>query len=485
MSGRYEVKKKDITKGKEIDVGDNVNLKKNGKDVVKNNAGRGKSKEMIMKEDPVVGKTTEQSSRSSTLTGEMIDFQECVNNIELDDLHCEGFYYTWTKSFKNPQCRTLKKLDRIMVKAESYRNLEEYQEAIKEEYSLSCQKAKVKWLKEGDKNIDYFYKTIKERAHKGRILTIRIDEGIKFENEDVAKQIALMMVRQVSDAEYKNAMFEIDDSKAPGQDGYTARFYKSTWSIVGKEVILAIREFFDTEKLLGEVNATLILLVLKIRNPDKIKRGTCWEFLKETLMVFGFHEIMVGWIMKCIITTKFSSISMGKELDTLEEDHISSCLFTLVMEVLTLLIKKNIEEESKFKYHQGCKKCKITHLCFADDLLVFCHGDRDSVRVIKKSLDEFNSFSGLLPNMQKSTISFGGLLNLEQAMILDIIPFTIGRLPVKYLRAPLVTKQISSNDCKPLIEKVKSKISNWKNKSLSYAGRLQLIAAILSYMQIY
>ncbi|GKD07006.1 RNA-directed DNA polymerase, eukaryota, reverse transcriptase zinc-binding domain protein, partial [Tanacetum coccineum] len=32
--------------------------------------------------------TGEHSSGSSTLTGDMIDFQECVNNIELDDLHC-------------------------------------------------------------------------------------------------------------------------------------------------------------------------------------------------------------------------------------------------------------------------------------------------------------------------------------------------------------------------------------------------------------
>ncbi|GJW02174.1 RNA-directed DNA polymerase, eukaryota, reverse transcriptase zinc-binding domain protein [Tanacetum coccineum] len=536
---------------------------------------------VILGDFNVTLQTGEHSSGSSTLTGDMIDFQECVNNIELDDLHCEGFYYTWTKSLKNPQCRTLKKLDRIMVneafmdkfqnaygvfltymisdhspiilripngvlkrksafrfsnfitekneflpvklswkngnifeRAELLRDkvkkcqrkvdslphdkkvkedsciiLKEYQEAIKEEYSLLCQKAKVEWLKDGDKNTDYFYKTIKERVHRGRIMTIMNDEGIRFENEDVAKQIvshfekflgetrkvqslhvrssiftnklnteeASMMVRQVSNAEIKNAMFEIDDSKAPGLDGYTARFYKSAWSIVGKEVILAVREFFDTGKLLGEVNATLISLVPKIHTPDKFS--------------ININGERVGYFRG------------GRGLR--QGDPISPYLFTLVMEVLTLLIKKNIEEESKFKYHQGCKKCKITHLCFADDLLVFCHGDRDSVRVIKKSLDEFSGFSGLLPNMQKSTIFFRGLSYLEQAMILDIIPFSVGRLLVKYLGVPLITKQISSNDCKPLIEKVKSKISNWKNKSLSYAGRLQLIAAILSSMQIY
>ncbi|GKA86411.1 RNA-directed DNA polymerase, eukaryota, reverse transcriptase zinc-binding domain protein [Tanacetum coccineum] len=127
------------------------------------------------------------------------------------------------------------------------------------------------------------------------------------------------------------------------------------------------------------------------------------------------------------------------------------------MEVLNLLIQKNIEENSGFKYHFGCKKLKITHLWFADDLLVFCHGDLESVRIIKKSLDEFSGFSGLLPNMQKSTIFFGGLSCAEQQCILNIIPFSVGKLPVRYLGVPLLTKNLSISDCKPLISKVKAK----------------------------
>ncbi|GKC98855.1 RNA-directed DNA polymerase, eukaryota, reverse transcriptase zinc-binding domain protein [Tanacetum coccineum] len=128
---------------------------------------------------------------------------------------------------------------------------------------------------------------------------------------------------------------------------------------------------------------------------------------------------------------------------------------------------------------------KITHLCFVDDLLVFCNGDIESVKVIKKSLEEFSGLSGLVPNMQKSTIFFGGLSSIEQQNILNIIPFTIGKLPVRYLGVPLITKKLSVNDCKPLISKVKAKVSDWKNKFLSYAGRVQLIASVLSSMQNY
>ena len=40
-------------------------------------------------------------------------------------------------------------------------------------------------------------------------------------------------------------------------------------------------------------------------------------------------------------------------------------------------------------------------------------------------------------------------------------------------------------DFKLLIEWVKQKIDDWKNKSLSYAGRIQLILSVISSMQVY
>ncbi|GKD81131.1 RNA-directed DNA polymerase, eukaryota, reverse transcriptase zinc-binding domain protein, partial [Tanacetum coccineum] len=346
------------------------------------------------------------------------------------------------------------------------------------------------------------------------------------------------MVRTISEYEIKNAMFDIEDSKAPGPDGYTARFYKSAWSIIGKEVCQAVKEFFLNGKLLGEVNATLISLVPKIPTPDKVSdfrpiaccnvlykciskiltsriKGVLgnlvgenqsafiegrqitdnillsqelfkgynrkqnikkvsfkidlqkaydtisWDFLKEILELFGFHKIMVSWIMTCVTSTKFSINVNGERVGYFKG------------------VEKNIEESKVFKYHFGCKNLKITHMCFADDLLVFCHGDPESVKVMKKSLDEFSGYSGLLPNLQKSTIFFGGLSSAEQQSIINIIPFSVGKLPVRYLGVPLLTKKLSISDCKPLISKVKTKISDWKNKALSYAGRVQLIASVL------
>ena len=107
-----------------------------------------------------------------------------------------------------------------------------------------------------------------------------------------------------------------------------------------------------------------------------------------------------------------------------------------------------------------------------------------SVKVIKNTLLEFSQVSGLLPNMNKSTIFFGNTTPGEQERILRIVPFQVGKLPVKYLGVPLITKRLSLEYCKQLVDKVKARVGGWKNKFLSYAGRTQLIAYVLSSMQL-
>ncbi|GKA35277.1 RNA-directed DNA polymerase, eukaryota, reverse transcriptase zinc-binding domain protein [Tanacetum coccineum] len=86
----------------------------------------------------------------------------------------------------------------------------------------------------------------------------------------VSKAAANDMVQFVSKEEVKAAIFDIDENKAHGPDGFSSKFFKKSWSIVGDEVCLAVQEFFISGKLLGEVNATLISLVPKLETPSKV-----------------------------------------------------------------------------------------------------------------------------------------------------------------------------------------------------------------------
>ena len=65
------------------------------------------------------------------------------------------------------------------------------------------------------------------------------------------------------------------------------------------------------------------------------------------------------------------------------------------------------------------------------------------------------------------------------------MPFEEDTLPVKYLGVPLISTRLVYRDCKELVEKVQHRIQDWKNKFLSFAGRLQLVQSVLSSMHVY
>ncbi|GJW46336.1 putative RNA-directed DNA polymerase [Tanacetum coccineum] len=166
-------------------------------------------------------------------------------------------------------------------------------------------------------------------------------------------------------------------------------------------------------------------------------------------------------------------------------DLMSPYLFTLVMEVLTLMLHRRVSVSNSFTYHRYCSNLNIINLCFADDLFLFAHGDVNSARVIMESLDEFKCVSGLNPSLPKSMAYFCNVLNHTKIEILNILPFEEGKLPVKYLGVPLVPSRLVYRDCAELMERIKARVRDWKNKFLSFAGRTQLIRSVLSSMHVY
>ncbi|WMV31056.1 hypothetical protein MTR67_024441 [Solanum verrucosum] len=97
----------------------------------------------------------------------------------------------------------------------------------------------------------------------------------------------------------------------------------------------------------------------------------------------------------------------------------------------------------------------------------------------------FSQASGLVANLCKSSVYFGGVTKEEQDKILQILGFSYGELPFKYLGVPLATKKISLIQWQPLLDRITSRISSWTAKNLSYAGRAQLIKSAVFGIQAY
>ncbi|KAK9723757.1 hypothetical protein RND81_05G023300 [Saponaria officinalis] len=122
---------------------------------------------------------------------------------------------------------------------------------------------------------------------------------------------------------------------------------------------------------------------------------------------------------------------------------------------------------------------------FADDLLLFCKGDVQSLMLILRTFSTFSTASGLTMSKGKSNAYFNGVAAGLKTEILQVSGLVEGSLPFKYLGVPIKTTRLTTQECKPLIDKIVNRIRGLGTRKLSYAGRLVLIKAVLKSLHNY
>ena len=210
-----------------------------------------------------------------------------------------------------------------------------------------------------------------------------------------------------------------------------------------------------------------------------------WPFLLNTLRAMGLPEKFLKWITLCVTTASFSVQVNGELAGYFQSSRglrqgcsLSPYLFVICMNVLSKLLDE-AAAKGQTGFHPKCKNIALTHLCFADDLLVFADGSQRSVESILQVFEAFDKMSGLKISLEKSTLFLAGVGEQKREEILGHFPFASGKLPVRYLGLPLLTKCMTVGDFLPLIEKIRKRIGSWTGRFLSYAGRLQLINSVI------
>ncbi|GJU58447.1 hypothetical protein Tco_1236213 [Tanacetum coccineum] len=69
------------------------------------------------------------------------------------------------------------------------------------------------------------------------------------------------MIKIVCGDEIKNAMYDIDNQKALGLDGFSTNFYKFAWCVIGQDICVAVIDCLDTEGYLDRIKGVLGKLV--------------------------------------------------------------------------------------------------------------------------------------------------------------------------------------------------------------------------------
>ncbi|GJX57300.1 hypothetical protein Tco_0287197 [Tanacetum coccineum] len=124
-------------------------------------------------------KINEHSEGMSHSTLDMQEFQECVAEIEMEDIN------TIVNLLRSKLANVQKKLDMDChnnnLNEEAADTLTEYNEVVKNEENMFYQQVKVERLKEKDNNTAYFHQVIKGRKHKSHIDIMCDDSGVRYE----------------------------------------------------------------------------------------------------------------------------------------------------------------------------------------------------------------------------------------------------------------------------------------------------------------
>ncbi|PKU78251.1 Putative ribonuclease H protein [Dendrobium catenatum] len=213
--------------------------------------------------------------------------------------------------------------------------------------SWIIQRAKAKWLSNGEDDLGFLYARIKSRVNSSTIKEIVTEEGHFTSPNDIALVIVehfrklynpiipmqnsamvfpkgdpipvhLMepLIAPVTDQEIKDVIFAGPSSSSPGPDGFTFEFFKGAWEIIGFYVTNAVKSFFSGAQLPRCAKASAITLIPKNKHATDISDyrpiSLCNVFYKLIAKIIAnrlkcvlphiIHHSQAGFIAKRIST---------------------------------------------------------------------------------------------------------------------------------------------------------------------------------------
>nr|GEV98145.1 putative RNA-directed DNA polymerase, eukaryota, reverse transcriptase zinc-binding domain protein [Tanacetum cinerariifolium] len=430
-----------------------------------------------------------------------------------------------------------------------------------------AQKAKVKWAIEGDEN-SKFYHDIANKKRRYLAINGILKEGEWIDNPGRVKSefyqhfsnrfaqqdwdcvplvdqflrvlspdLSHSLEEIVSSEEIKKAIWDCGSDKSSGPDGFTLDFFKKYWSIVGNDVILAVKEFFSTgfipngcnpffialfpsyviDDLISQEQSAFIkgrqimegpIILNEVISWCKTKKEKAllfkvdfqkafdsvrWDHLDDILDKFGFRQTWRHWIKSCLVLSKASILVNGSPTDEFsfhrglrQGDPLSPFLFILVMESLQVSFQRLIDRcmfTSIMVGHNN--QVSISHLFYADDVMFIGKWSLENVNALMIMLHCFFLASGLKINVQKSSLSGIGVLPSTVHNMATMFGCSASNLPFSYLGVKMGANMKRTSSWDAVINKVTTKLSSWKAKTLSAGGRLTLVKSMLGAIPTY
>ncbi|XP_059663757.1 uncharacterized protein LOC132309469 [Cornus florida] len=437
--------------------------------------------------------SNERFGGSQKWSSSMSDLKDCIQQAELEGLKYNGLLYTWNNKSLGDACiarkidralvvQKLKKLKHILkstcrkefsdvgsrldsVKLEldscqtdldncpndiHLRQLEmaliaEYLRLGKVQEDMLRQKSRMIWLKLGDSNSSYFHKSLASRINRNKIVSLTTAAGVVIVDPEAIKQETISHFQRLLGCSILLTYGPSDLSQ-----------------FITKSVPSNLLSLLESPPSPLEIqNCMLSLNRDKAPGPD----GYNALFFQKTWHIVGNSIIKAiskffrnGKLLSEINCTYISLVPKCSNPSFLNDYRPISCCNIIYKCIAKLLASKlqltlpHIIDTTQTAFVQGRK---ITDsILLAHVLLRGYHKDIGPPRCAIK-IDLMKAFDSK------------------------------GSLPIRHLGVPLITTNLKSSDCRTLIERITHRISHWSARSLSYAGRLQLLKAVLVSIQLY
>ncbi|KAL8159999.1 LOW QUALITY PROTEIN: hypothetical protein V2J09_001536 [Rumex salicifolius] len=232
------------------------------------------------------------------------------------------------------------------------------------------------------------------------------------------------------------ALSQIGSYKASGVDEYHAIFFKSCWET---SVTRLVVDFFKNKRMANGLNDTAIALIGKVASPETISQfrpislcNVLYKLITKMLCLFPPEELDKG--------TRYP-------LSVQESGNQSTCVGGAPI---------------------------LSHLFFADDILLMDEASPAQMQVVMNCINTFCSSSGQKVNISKCRIYVSKNVSRETANQLE-------QISGMDVTRDLVTNKTFDG----LLDKVKAWLLGWKCRTLSLAGRVTLTKAVLGSLPVY